>query len=233
MSFEKWKINTFFASMEQMAIFNIKKMAIVVTTIIALGFVFSDFIVDIDGSADNWIGQFRTPAGIKLFEYVTLLGGTFAILLFAAILSYFLWKLPLSGVSYLKVFWFTFLCNAGTGFFLKNLIGRDRPLGAEVYEGFSYSFPSGHSLNSFFFYGFIAFMIFRFSKIEIRIKYAIAFILSTIVVLIGLSRIYLGVHFLSDVIGGYLIGWFWLNMALYFMKDIQRERKLNVVKVSS
>lgn len=216
-----------------MTAFNIKKMAILILATIALGFVFSDYVINIDSMADNWIGQFRTPAGLNLFSYITMLGGTFFILFFSAVLSYFLWKLPLSGVSYLKVFWFTFLCNVGTGYFLKYFIGRDRPLGAELYESSLYSFPSGHSLNSFFFYGFISFIMFRFAKISLNKKYLVSSILFALVILIGASRLYLGVHFLSDVVAGFLVGWFWLNTALYFVKDIQRERKLNVVKVSS
>lgn len=216
-----------------MTSFNIKKMAIIIIAIIALGFVFSDFITSLDSMADNWIGQFRTPAGISLFSYITLLGGTFFIIFSSAVLSFFLWKLPLSGVSYLRVFWFTFLSNGALGILLKYFIGRDRPLGADILEGTSYSFPSGHSLNSFFFYGFIAFLVFRFAKIGLKQKYLASSLLFSLVILIGVSRLYLGVHFLSDVVGGFLVGWFWLNTAIYFMKDIQRERKLNVVKVSS
>lgn len=212
--------------------FNIKKMAIIVLTTIALGFVFSDMIMEIDYSAANWIGQFKTNNGIEFFGLIAKLGGSFLIVFLSLLLSYFLWKLPISGISYLRVFWFTFLGNIGTGYFFKYFIGRDRPLGAELYET-SYSFPSGHALSSLFFYGFVAFIIFRLSKIDKNRKYFIVFCLSILVLFVGVSRLYLGVHYLSDVLGGYLIGWFWLNTALYFMKDIQRERKLNVVKVSS
>lgn len=208
-------------------------MAIIILATFALSFVFSDFTSEFDFMVDNWVSQFRTPAGFNLFGYITMFGSTYAILFFSAILSYFLWKLPLTGVSCIKVFWFTFLCNAGTGFLLKYFIGRDRPLNAELFGESTYSFPSGHSLNSFFLYGFIAFIIFRFVKINLNKKYFLSSPLFLLVILIGISRIYLGVHFLSDVVGGFLIGWFWLNTSLYFMKDLQRERKLNVVKVNS
>ena len=207
-------------------------MAIIILTIIALGFVFSDVVMELDYSVANWIGQFRTNSGVGLFNLLTKLGSSFFVLFLSLVLSYFLWTLPLSGTSYLRVFWFTFLSSAATGYFFKYFIGRDRPLGAELYES-SYSFPSGHALTSLFFYGFISFIIFRFSKLSGNKKYAIIFCFMSLILLIGASRLYLGVHYISDVVGGYLIGWFWLNTALYFMKDIQRERKLNVVKVSS
>lgn len=207
-------------------------MAIIILAIIVLGFVFADFIVDIDFTVNDLIGQFRTPSGLNLFRYITLMGSTYFILFFSAVLSFFLWRLPLTGVSCVKVFWFVFICNAGTGYLLKYFINRDRPIGAEIFESSFYSFPSGHVLNSFFFYGFIAFLIFRFMKINIKIKYFLSSLLLLIIILIGLSRLYLGVHFLSDVVAGYLIGWFWLNMALFYMRDIRRERKLNVVNTS-
>jgi len=214
-----------------MKIVNVKKAVIIIIAMIAMGFVFSYYISDLDTRIDNLISGMRGVAGMKYWGYLSMLGEKYLLGLFALIFSYFLWKLPPSEISYLKLFWISFGLNLATGYLLKIFIGRDRPLGAELLEGATYSFPSGHALASIFFYGFVAFIIFKFSNLNLKIKYLIFALSAVLVLLIGFSRIYLGVHYVSDIIAGYLIGWMYLNMGLYFLKDIPKERKLNVVKM--
>ena len=86
----------------------------------------------------------------------------------------------------------------------KNVIARPRPLNAFIDIPSSYSFPSGHTMTSFVFYITLCFLLTYNSKKNI--KY-VSFIFSILfVLLIGFSRIYLGVHFLSDVLCGLLFG---------------------------
>ncbi|MEI6296038.1 MAG: phosphatase PAP2 family protein [bacterium] len=213
--------------------FDIKKSAIIIFTIIALGFVFSDYVINLDTIFDNFMSGIRTVTGMKFFGWLTILGDKYVISFLALVLTYFLWRLPLSGSRFLRVFWISFLLDVSTGAVLKYIVGRDRPLGAEVYEGFTYSFPSGHAIASIFFYGFIAVAMNRLTKIDIKLKYLTNFICFILVFLISFSRLYLGVHYLSDVVAGLAIGWFWLNTILYFTRDIQIERKINIVNVKS
>lgn len=86
---------------------------------------------------------------------------------------------------------------------LKSLIARERPADMLIEQG-GYSFPSGHSFVSAAFYGFLIYLICT-SKIQKKYKIVISSILSLLILLIGISRIYLGVHFPSDVTAG-LIG---------------------------
>lgn len=91
---------------------------------------------------------------------------------------------------------------------LKHLFLRARPDLLQLVKISGYSFPSGHSMNSMIFYGFFIYIIFR--NMKHRGKYVIAGALGLLVLLIGISRIYLGVHYASDVLAGFLTGLGWL-----------------------
>ncbi len=91
---------------------------------------------------------------------------------------------------------------------LKYLFVRERPDLLQLIEISGYSFPSGHSMNSTIFYGFFIYIILR--NMKHWGKYAIAGALGLLVFLIGISRIYLGVHYASDVLAGFLTGLGWL-----------------------
>lgn len=87
---------------------------------------------------------------------------------------------------------------------LKNIVARPRPEGFRLVEESGYSFPSGHSMVSMAFYGFIVYWIFEKVK-NPYLKWSSMIAISFIIIAIGLSRIYLGVHYASDVIAGFCI----------------------------
>lgn len=98
----------------------------------------------------------------------------------------------------------------------KELIQRQRP--DEIYrriEKTSFSFPSGHSSVNMFFYLTLIWLVCRFIKNKI-IKITVASILGLWILSVGFSRVFLGVHYPSDVLGGYLVGFFaFLLFVLY------------------
>lgn len=87
---------------------------------------------------------------------------------------------------------------------LKFIFARPRPLDINLIEELGYSFPSAHAMISTAFYGFIIYLIWQ-TKISKRRKWISSIVLSILIVLIGITRIYLGVHYASDVFAGMLI----------------------------
>lgn len=98
---------------------------------------------------------------------------------------------------------------------LKPIFGRIRPVGVNLIEETSYSFPSGHSLTAMAFYGFIIYLIY---KSNLKYKKVYIILLSIVILLIGLSRVYLGVHFITDVLGGFTFSLFYLIMFIELTK---------------
>ena len=87
---------------------------------------------------------------------------------------------------------------------IKFMIRRDRPTGFRLIEMTGYSFPSGHSMVSMAFYGILIYIINHLIKNK-YIKIPLIILNIVIIILIGISRVYLGVHYLSDVVTGYSI----------------------------
>ena len=92
---------------------------------------------------------------------------------------------------------------------LKILIQRPRPQFHPLVVENSYSFPSGHAMDSFVFYMTLVYLIYHLTKNKVLT--AVAFIFASCLVLtIGISRVYLGVHYPTDIIAGYTAGLCWM-----------------------
>lgn len=107
---------------------------------------------------------------------------------------------------------------------LKRLFQRPRPTEFRIIEETGYSFPSGHSMVSMAFYGYLIYLIYRFVKNK-YLKWISIVLLSLLICLIGISRIYLGVHYTSDVLGGFLISISYLVIYISASNKFFKERK--------
>ena len=101
---------------------------------------------------------------------------------------------------------------------LKNIFTRNRPIDINLIDETGYSFPSGHSLTSMAFYGFIIYLIYT-SKLSKKIKIISITSLVILILMIGISRIYLGVHYATDVIGGFSFSLTYLIIYTNIIKD--------------
>ena len=170
----------------------------------------SNQIIASDIRVENLFYAFRDLELIKIFTWITLIGKWQMIssLVFTAVLILWLRRKRIYIIP-------LFITIAGSELF--NLIGkiaihRERPELAFYAEN-TFSFPSGHSTIAMSFFGFIIYILLR-RKRKLKYKINILFSGITLILLIGLSRLYLGVHFLSDVWGGYLLGLLWLVIGI-------------------
>lgn len=107
---------------------------------------------------------------------------------------------------------------------LKYIIARPRPDLEHLVHVSYYSFPSGHAMNSTAFFGFLAYLLHRRLKKAGRPTTGRLWITAAVLVfLIGISRIYLGVHYPIDVLGGFLAGGAWLFFTLFLYTFIPKK----------
>ena len=88
---------------------------------------------------------------------------------------------------------------------IKHIVRRPRPSVLRLVEEDGYSFPSGHSMVSMAFYGIIIYLVYK-NVTNKYLKWTLITLLSLLVLSIGFSRIYVGVHYFTDVVGGFLLG---------------------------
>ncbi len=162
------------------------------------------FFQNMDQQLQNYLQNLRTPLGDQIMVFVTLLGeqAFLAVLIIAGSA----WLL-LKGKTKAAFHWLAAYAFAGAMTSLFKITAQiERPAG--FYDGFS--FPSAHTGMSMVVYGFLALIVARELAYKHRwIPYSIAGVL---VMTIGLSRLYLGVHWFSDVLGGLSLGLFWLTL---------------------
>lgn len=107
-----------------------------------------------------------------------------------------------------NIYWQMMIINFSAAVFLnqsiKTIFARPRPNILRLENVGGYSFPSGHAMISICFYGYIIYLI--LSLFKTKFKYILSSIFSLLILLIGYCRVYLGVHYFTDVLGGYILG---------------------------
>jgi len=126
------------------------------------------------------------------------------------------------------------LSSLGLMFLLKFIFHRNRPLTPLLTPAKGYSFPSGHALMSMTFYGLIIFIVWRYIKNKWW-RWGLTIFFSLIVIFIGTSRVYLRVHYASDVLAGFSVGLMWLLFSLWILHKIEKyyKRKVDPIVQSS
>ncbi len=183
----------------------------------------ADSIVTTDLFVSKHMSVLQDSSIVPAFVFITSLGSTpitCLIILLTAILCavvrqpYILVGLLISTIGSTA---FTFLS--------KMVFQRSRPIDILLMEH-TYSFPSGHATISIALYGFLAYMAIRFSQSFIR-QVRILSLAVLLCLLIGLSRIVLNEHYLSDVMGGFLVGTLWLTIAISMTEWLTARGKID------
>ncbi|MEI7497924.1 MAG: LssY C-terminal domain-containing protein [Candidatus Falkowbacteria bacterium] len=184
-----------------------------------------EWIVQIDNSFNLWLNGLRHPALLKLFFFISSLAKPEVVIVFALLLSAF-W-LVTRNRSYLIGLWVSLGGSTLLTYLGKMITARPRPLSG-AYQESLFSFPSGHATVVIAFYGFFLYYFLR-QQTEWRKKINWLFIWIAFVVLIGFSRLYLGVHYLSDVLTGYVLGAVWLIVGIsvneWYLKNHPIQKK--------
>lgn len=169
-----------------------------------------------DDTTYKFVSRFINDSNTNLFKLFTFLGSTIAIT--------FLCIIALVSKKYRYPIILNTIITVLISQALKFVIQRARPLGISLIEETGYSFPSGHSMVSAAFYGFICYLIYR-ANIKKTTKIILITTLTSLTVLIGVSRIYLGVHYSTDVFGGFVLALIHLIIFIeliykkYFLKE--------------
>lgn len=167
-------------------------------------------LVQIDTNIITFLTTIRTGELMKPMLFFTALGNwPTTALLFLFFATLWIWQ-----KRWFRV-WMFFLTVAGSEAFavlMKIFIARPRPdpVGALLLET-TYSFPSGHALIALSLYGFLAYIFLRERRHAVT-RIIVFFLAVFVIAGVGISRIYLGVHWPSDVIGGYLLAAIWLTV---------------------
>jgi len=143
---------------------------------------------------------------------ITKLGDAIVIIIISIILSIIIKNKKKSIIIWINAITITILNEN-----LKNIVKRPRPTEFRIIDESGYSFPSGHSTVSAAFYGFIIYLIYKNIENK-KIKYTLITILMILIGMIGVSRIYLGVHYTSDVIAGFLLSIVYLVIFTHLIK---------------
>lgn len=189
-------------------------MAVVVLGLAAIvltdAVVHHDALADLDGAWRNWVIAHRAGAVTPVMVAASQFGSTPSLIVIAlAAAAWLVWR-GRRGDSLLVIG-----ASAGAmalGPLLKSVVGRPRPeLSEHVVFVNSWAYPSGHSLNSLTVLGLLT--VLAVVERPGRLRRALLIALGVVLVLVvGFSRVYLGVHWPSDVLGGWLIGVLWLTM---------------------
>ncbi len=170
-----------------------------------------------DTKGYNLVSNYINNTNTRIAKIFTFLGSTLFITILC-ILSLLFKKYRISIIS-------NTLIVVGISQALKFIVRRNRPIGIALIDETGFSFPSGHSMVSCAFYGFIIYLIYK-SKLRKSLKISLMVLFSLIIINIGLSRIYLGVHYTTDVFAGFTLALIHLILfiELIYKKYILKEK---------
>lgn len=122
------------------------------------------------------------------------------------------------------------LSSLGLMFGLKYLFGRPRPDTPLLFRAEGLSFPSGHALFSFTFYGLLIYLIYK--NVHSKwLKRILIVVLSFLILVIGFSRVYLKVHYATDVLAGFCVGFLWLVLSISVLNRMEKYSRRKIAPV--
>jgi undecaprenyl-diphosphatase len=201
-----------------------------IVSLLVFGFFVKQVVIDRQEAFDlkvfQWLDAHVTPLNTGVMQGITFLGThTFLIPANLILLAYFLiirrhrwYSIKVASIA---------LSSTAMMFLLKTLFSRQRPNIPLLEPALGYSFPSGHSMMSFAFYGLLIYLCYKYIENRV-VKTVLIILLILLIHLIGFSRIYLRVHYFSDVLAGFSVGILWLIFCLWVLNKMEEYSKRNI-----
>jgi len=183
----------------------------------------TEMLANYDTAITDYVISHRTPTLTAYFKFMTTVGDTYGylivltIFLLISLLVFKRWKYVVQATLVLAL-------ATISNMMLKRFIDRARPGIEHLVSVETLSYPSGHAMSAMAFYGFLIFLVLKF-KIQKTFKYLLVLLLTVLILSIGISRIYLGVHFPSDIAGGFIAGFIWVVFCVLVFDLIQLFRR--------
>ncbi|WP_242212711.1 phosphatase PAP2 family protein [Bacillus cereus group sp. BfR-BA-01383] len=181
-------------------------------------------VTAVDTYVRGMIKGLQTESSLTFFSYFTKLGSAIGVITTLIISLLVFWKKRYYAamIVYPMAILTTHLVNKG----IKEVVKRSRPSLNEALDALGYSFPSGHAMLSIMTFGFLAYIIAANWK-SVAGKYGITILMGILIVLIGLSRVILNVHYPTDILAGYCAGGILLIIAIYCHRLLTERLGLN------
>lgn len=170
-------------------------------------------ILEMDGTVSHFVKNHIVMDNLTLFmKIVTNFGDVicFGLILFITLIFF-------RGKGYFSSMSLNLLCTYLFSVIFKNIFMRERPAFSLIEKPSDYSFPSGHTMCSVAFYGFIIYLVSKYVKNSF-LKWFLIIFCVLLIIIVSFSRIYLSVHYFSDVIGGAILGLVCLLMFVNYVK---------------
>lgn len=162
---------------------------------------FSDYILSFDKSISDFFQiKLVSESNTTFMKVVTFFGSAIPFIVIVLLTFLFIKNKSYSFYMFLNLLW-VYVVSV----IFKNVIMRERPVISLIEKPSDFSFPSGHTMCSIAFYGFVVYLLLKNVK-NYFLKWLIIFIFAMLVIFIGISRIYLNVHYFTDVIAGLILG---------------------------
>lgn len=179
-------------------------------------------IVNFDSTIISYVQGFESPILTTTMKFFTYIGGTTPVGVLSLLIIVSLYTV-LKHRSELILF-IAVIAGSNVLFVtLKLFFHRARPDLHRLAEASNYSFPSGHATMAFALYGSLTYLLWRHMGTRLG-RIILISITSLMILTIGISRIYLGVHYPSDIIAGYFISAFWLTFSIWLHQRYQEKR---------
>jgi membrane-associated phospholipid phosphatase len=184
-----------------------------------------------DNKVTDYVLSFRSDWLTSFLIFITRVGTSIGYFIIIGLLAlyFFLrhrsWKFILQTVAALIL---ATLSNIA----LKQVINRARPTIEHLVTVYTLSYPSGHAMSAMGFYGFLIFLTLRY-EMGFVLRVVLLTVLTFMIFSIGISRIYLGVHYPSDVLAGFIGGLIWVTFCaiIFDVVDLYRRRRKRILQL--